>query len=79
RVQSHNSYAAPGSVQNHAYDTDVNTVTTTAGKYTFRKDIDRTGNGGYALYLKVANFEGKRGARLTTPPGLFQLLGDVPT
>ncbi|WP_119672264.1 DUF11 domain-containing protein [Deinococcus sp. RM] len=78
-TESFNSNAAQGSVLSHAYVTDVNTVTNTAGKYTLWNQIDRTGNGGYALYLNVANFEGKSGALLTTPRVLFQQVVNVPT
>ncbi|NTY00729.1 DUF11 domain-containing protein [Deinococcus sp. JMULE3] len=77
-VQSFNSNASLGSIQNHTYVTDVNTVTNNAGKYTFWNSIDHTGNGGYALYLNVANFENKNGALLTTPRVLFQQTVTVP-
>ena len=77
-VQSFNSNASLGSIQNHTYVTDVDTVTGNMGKYTFWNQIDHTGNGGYALYLNVANFENKNGALLSTPRVLFQQTVTVP-
>lgn len=77
-VQSFNSNAALSSVQNHVYVTDPGTVTNTWGKYTFWQDIDHTGNGGYALFLNVANFENRSGALLSTPRVLFQQVLNVP-
>ncbi|WP_162393758.1 DUF11 domain-containing protein [Deinococcus kurensis] len=77
-VQSFNSNATLSSVQNHAYVTDPGTVTNTWGKYTFWQDIDHTGNGGYALFLNVANFENRSGALLSTPRVLFQQVLNVP-
>ena len=77
-TETFNTNSVQGSILNHAYVTDVNTVTGTTGTYTFWNQIDHTGNGGYALYLNVGNFENKNGALLTTPRALYQQTVNVP-
>ncbi|MBZ9713413.1 DUF11 domain-containing protein [Deinococcus multiflagellatus] len=84
-VQSFPTRAALAEVQNHRYindgDSDDNddaaTVTSTDGTYTLWDDINRSGTG-YALYMNIANFEGKNGGTLSTPGLLYEQRINVP-
>lgn len=78
-TQSFNTAGALAEVRNHAYRTDPNVVTSTDGTYTLWNGIDRTGNGGYALYMNIANFEGKNGGTLGTPGLLYESTINVPS
>ncbi|MCD0164223.1 DUF11 domain-containing protein [Deinococcus sp. 12RED42] len=77
-VQSFNVGGASGEVRNHDYRSDAGVVQATDGTYTFWKDIDRTGNGGFALFMNIRNFEGRNGGTLTTPGLLYEQRINVP-
>ncbi|OOV14449.1 hypothetical protein BXU09_06985 [Deinococcus sp. LM3] len=77
-VQSFNVGGASGEVRNHDYRSDAGVVQATDGTYTLWKDIDRTGNGGFALFMNIRNFEGKNGGALTTPGLLYEQRINVP-
>ncbi|MGY2893305.1 DUF7933 domain-containing protein [Deinococcus sp. UYEF24] len=70
--------AALAEVRNHTYLSSPNTVTGTDGTYTLWDQIDHSGNGGYALFYNIANFENKNGGTLSTPGLLYESQITVP-
>ncbi|WP_343757581.1 hypothetical protein [Deinococcus depolymerans] len=77
-VQTFNASGPSGEVRNHDYRSDAGVVNATDGTYTFWKDIDHTGNGGFALFMNIASFEGRNGGTLTTPGLLYEQRITVP-
>ncbi|WP_293914363.1 SdrD B-like domain-containing protein [Deinococcus sp.] len=78
-VQSFDKPGPQAGITNvYAYNADPNVVTATDATYNMWNAIDHTGNGGYALFMNIASYEGNNGAVLNNPGVLYESRITVP-
>jgi uncharacterized repeat protein (TIGR01451 family) len=78
-VQSFNNPGPQAGISNvYTYIANSGTVTNTDATYFMWNGIDHTGNGGYALFMNIANYEGNTGANLVNPALIYESRITVP-